>query len=490
MGECILNTALRVILFFRLEDYLLCLVCGLVAFGLGKARPYCRSFSWTDGAIDYPYGGVGTFPSWSLPLIAILPAVAYVLCEAVRHLWWEQRSPTSPSHNRSRSSASQELSSAARKQRGTRPRAVNDDTAVSLRDVRDEVGQRHDGGTEFAAASSFPFPTPPQPPSMVQPIMVEVASAEEEAEEQPQASVATALEANTVVWPTPEKEGEAFQGGTATAEGRRLRDPSTQGAAQQALSASVASPVRVVSSPGLTNRTVAASHAGPASLLGQALRSESAYVSRAPSSHHSNAGVLPYPSSSLSTIRHRRVSAGVGFAVPLRAPWQRFLVHAHMWVLTQAFSVTLAMLVVDAIKVYAGRLRPDFLARLRREGYNETSTGVDWCAAGKGGRVSFPSGHSAISFAAFVPFTFYVLHMLRVFRRGGVPLWRIVLGLVPQILPITVAVSRTRDYRHNFDDVLAGSLIGIACALIAVRANLVVKGKSGELMPRLAALES
>ncbi|KAG5481652.1 hypothetical protein CUR178_07005 [Leishmania enriettii] len=168
----------------------------------------------------------------------------------------------------------------------------------------------------------------------------------------------------------------------------------------------------------------------------------------------------------------------------LARPWQRFLLDAHMWVLVQAFSIAFSTLIVSGVKMYAGRLRPDFLSRLRNEGFTPTSVGVDFCTVPKDGRVSFPSGHSSSSFAAVVPFCFYLLHSLHAFRLSGVSLWRIMLGLLPLILPITVAVSRTRDNRHFFDDVVTGSAIGIISALLAVKSIMTVNTRTGQLMPR------
>lgn len=40
--------------------------------------------------------------------------------------------------------------------------------------------------------------------------------------------------------------------------------------------------------------------------------------------------------------------------------------------------------------------------------------------------------------------------------------------LLPLILPITVAISRTTDYRHNFDDILAGSICGSVLGVLSV----------------------
>lgn len=418
MGECILDKILRVIVFFRLEDYLLCLICGLVAFGVSKARPHCRPFSWTDSTIGFPYSGRGTFPSWTLPLIAVLPGVAYVIGEAIRHVWWVPRLQ-------------------ARRGLGEK--------------VEDDGHRQH-------SQRSRSWKHPQEQRNSIEVVATEEGE-EQQLAKQPQASVATVSEPDRTVPCSP---------------------------------AGVASSPILDTAPGLTNRSSASPR--PQSLgqrdhsivpygLRGAEASNGDNTNRDMSSGSGGSG----PQHGVSSPRQRSGEGSTRRGVLLRAPWQRFLAHAHMWVLTQAFAVTFAMLVVNSVKVYAGRLRPDFLSRLRREGFTESSTEVDWCAAGKGGRVSFPSGHSAISFAAFVPFSFYVLHTLHAFSRGGVSLWRIVVGLFPLILPITVAVSRTRDYRHDFDDVVAGSLIGIASALIAVGANLMVNGKTGQLMPRLPA---
>ncbi|KAK7196338.1 phosphatidic acid phosphatase [Novymonas esmeraldas] len=379
-GQCSVAAVWRLLFFFRLHDYILCLACGLIAYGVSRVRPHCRPFSWTDPTIDFPYGGAGTFPSWTLAIISVLPGVAYVLGEAVRHLWLGRRSggvlAWAPYTRRTRL-------------RWRRPRGESGggDEAVSTAGA--------DGGRRGAADA------PPLPLS-----------------ESSAAAPSTSGTPGSIVVVTEDVV------------------PSAERDAQ------VGSPTQP-------------RHLAPS----------------------------PLPA---------KVEGGADSAAhvyTVTRSWQWFLVHAHMWILTQAFSITFAMLVVDTVKVYAGRLRPDFLSRLRNSGYSPSSVGVDWCAVALGGRVSFPSGHSGISFAAFVPLCYYVLHTLHAFRTGGVSLWRTVAGLVPLILPITVAVSRTRDFRHNYDDVVAGSAIGIASAMIAVKATMSVDGRTGQLVPRFASGE-
>ncbi|KPA78500.1 putative Phosphatidic acid phosphatase [Leptomonas pyrrhocoris] len=461
MGECILDQIIGVIVFFRLQDYFLCLVCGLAALGVSKVRPHCRPFSWSDRTIDFPYGGTGTFPSWTLPIISVVPGVAYVVGEAVRHLWWE-RWQAARSRGGGSGVSSHEMSHL--RASDVRRRGVRRGVAEEGR-YRMASGRSKDIDEEEDARVGSPRRGQPPPPfTSIEVVKVEASATARNADPY---AYEREEEEEAGVPPAPKADSQVASPRTATTS------PVMKGAASPTLTG------RFTGSPPSPSHPPSS-----ASPQGRGNRAETtAYGSHLTSSSNDR-------SSPASPLRQRNGNeAGTRFAVPLTAPWQRFLTHAHMWVLTQAFAVTFAMLVVDAVKVYAGRLRPDFLSRLRREGYTAGSVEVDWCAVGRGGRVSFPSGHSAISFAAFVPFSFYVLHTLRVFHRSGASLWRVVVGLLPQILPITVAVSRTRDYRHNFDDILAGSLIGIASALIALGANLVVNGKTGQLIPRLPTRE-
>ncbi|ESL06863.1 phosphatidic acid phosphatase [Trypanosoma rangeli SC58] len=162
--------------------------------------------------------------------------------------------------------------------------------------------------------------------------------------------------------------------------------------------------------------------------------------------------------------------------------WSLFTEKLNHWVLAQAFSVCLCICIVEVAKVYAGRLRPDFLARLSREGYNEQSKGVDWCDVAREGRKSFPSGHSGVAFASIVTLVLYCLGQLRAFHYAS--LWRTVMSLLLLILPITVAVSRTRDNRHHFSDILAGGVIGTSCALVSVTLLFRLSERTGFFSPR------
>jgi membrane-associated phospholipid phosphatase len=149
-----------------------------------------------------------------------------------------------------------------------------------------------------------------------------------------------------------------------------------------------------------------------------------------------------------------------------------------VWALVQGESLVFTLMFTEPIKLYAGRLRPDFLSRLELSGIpgNFSDTRLqDLCNATsipivREGRLSFPSGHSSVSACSMVPLIVFLVHHLQPFARSS--LWRMVLCLSPFYLAVFVAVSRTRDHVHHFSDVLCGSLIGSFAAIIATFLNL------------------
>ncbi|KEG09499.1 phosphatidic acid phosphatase protein [Trypanosoma grayi] len=151
------------------------------------------------------------------------------------------------------------------------------------------------------------------------------------------------------------------------------------------------------------------------------------------------------------------------------------------WLRAQLLAAAFQQVVVNVLKVYAGRIRPDYLNRLRSLGYNEDSyakSGVKdmtsteyYCRLGnhhrelREGRLSFPSGHSSTSFVVFVFMSLFLCAYVRPSSHGG-SFMRLILSLCPLLIAFMCAVSRTRDYWHHFDDIVAGSIIGTVCALL------------------------
>ncbi|PVU98372.1 hypothetical protein BB559_001626 [Furculomyces boomerangus] len=133
----------------------------------------------------------------------------------------------------------------------------------------------------------------------------------------------------------------------------------------------------------------------------------------------------------------------------------------------------------------AGRLRPDFISRcmpdiekIKQIGglgtngalmdpqfgfYNRSiCTNPDKWVYIDGMR-SFPSGHSAVSFCGTLFLSLYLSSQLRIHDRKGY-VYKLVLILMPIIFSVMVAVTRTTDYRHHWEDVIFGGFLGLFVA--------------------------
>jgi len=114
-------------------------------------------------------------------------------------------------------------------------------------------------------------------------------------------------------------------------------------------------------------------------------------------------------------------------------------------------SLALTYLITTVVKIMTGRPRPDF---------NNRVTIAD-------ARMSFPSGHSSMSFCAMVFVSLYLSGKLKLYRYHSGSL--VLKGLVvfsPLLVSTFVSISRTMDYHHDFSDILAGALLGSGIALM------------------------
>ncbi|KAM1517520.1 lipid phosphate phosphatase 2-like [Malus sylvestris] len=141
----------------------------------------------------------------------------------------------------------------------------------------------------------------------------------------------------------------------------------------------------------------------------------------------------------------------------------------HQAILGLLFSVFITAILTDAIKDGVGRPRPDFFWRCFPDGKGvfDPLTKDVMCTGSKSvikeGHKSFPSGHTSWSFAGLGFLAWYLSGKVRAFdRRGHVD--KLCIVFLPLLIAALVVVSRVDDYWHHWQDVCAGSLIGITIA--------------------------
>ena len=122
------------------------------------------------------------------------------------------------------------------------------------------------------------------------------------------------------------------------------------------------------------------------------------------------------------------------------------------------FIVILSLLVVEVLKVSIGRYRPNFLAA-RAQNPSDTEEA----------QLSWPSGHSALSFACCTFLSYFLSTKLGLrSKRYAGRLWLMLVCWSPYALSFFIAASRIFDYWHHPSDVMAGIVIGLLIGFLSV----------------------
>ncbi|KAJ7083837.1 PAP2-domain-containing protein [Mycena crocata] len=150
----------------------------------------------------------------------------------------------------------------------------------------------------------------------------------------------------------------------------------------------------------------------------------------------------------------------------------------HNGLLGLVLGLSITGAITQFTKITVGRPRPDVIDRCQPipgsvdpiYGLSNSSictTAQDTYIMLDGFR-SFPSGHSSLSFAGLGFLAFYLAGKLHLFDQKGhaAKAW---LSLVPFAGAALVAISRTMDNRHHWQDVLVGSTLGTVVSYFCYR---------------------
>ncbi|KAJ2725788.1 hypothetical protein GGI07_000995 [Coemansia sp. Benny D115] len=160
------------------------------------------------------------------------------------------------------------------------------------------------------------------------------------------------------------------------------------------------------------------------------------------------------------------------FLIFRRKNWHDF----HCTVLGIFLSMGLNNTATNILKNAVGRPRPDFIDRcqpnitenppLRLVDYRVcTQTDMDYLIEGMR---SFPSGHASLSFCGLTFTSLYLASHFRYNDRRG-HAYKTLAFYLPLFCAALIAISRTADYHHHWQDVLAGSIMGTFIAWFGYR---------------------
>ncbi|QRW11236.1 phosphatidate phosphatase PPAPDC1A [Ceratobasidium sp. AG-Ba] len=177
----------------------------------------------------------------------------------------------------------------------------------------------------------------------------------------------------------------------------------------------------------------------------------------------------------------------ISFVVPLLLMWTINLGTVKSWwdVHSASLGLTLGLAMASVtthlVKITVGRPRPDLIHRCQPfpgamnhpvgEYFGLATSAVctqtDRLIMRDGWR-SFWSGHSSESFAGLSFLSYYMAGKLHMFDQQGYTA-KVWLALAPLLVALLVAISRTVDNRHHWQDVVVGGFVGMNLAYFAYR---------------------
>lgn len=149
------------------------------------------------------------------------------------------------------------------------------------------------------------------------------------------------------------------------------------------------------------------------------------------------------------------------------------------------YSVMTGATLQVIIKLVIGGLRPHFLAVCDPQTSNKTGTGFngvyyditvcrDYNTPHRRDEIanamqSFPSGHSTAAWAGLFYLSIYLNAHLKIMANYHASYWKLLVFLTPMLAATLLVGALTLDASHNWYDIVVGSLIGVAMAIIAYR---------------------
>ncbi|KAJ7392519.1 Phosphatidate phosphatase ppapdc1b [Desmophyllum pertusum] len=138
-----------------------------------------------------------------------------------------------------------------------------------------------------------------------------------------------------------------------------------------------------------------------------------------------------------------------------------------------ALTLTLGLngVMTNIVKILVGRPRPDYFWRCYPNGVIPASMKCDGDPDEIiEGRKSFPSGHASFAFSGLGFISLYLAGKLHCFQaQGRGQGWKLCVALTPVIIATAMTLTRYSDYRHHWQDITVGSILGLFFAYLCYR---------------------